>query len=160
MKLESLKKEIESLLEDLHRLNGNKELFREPNIQDVQLFRKKINDLAAKLTVLEFLMLDPPEIIPEPVAAQPSARKQPVLPASNSKTDLKSMIGLNDRFRFVNELFGGSPDEFNAALNQLNTMESYSEAEDYLDRLGSVYNWKEANHALDDLILIIKQKLS
>lgn len=38
---------------------------------------------------------------------------------------------LNDRFRFRRAIFGGSDDDFNAAMNHLATLDSYEEAEDY-----------------------------
>lgn len=86
--------------------------------------------------------------------------KPPVQETSfvKKKGDLKSMIGLNDRFRFLNELFGGNSGEFNAAINQLDEIDSLEEAEDYLDRLFGVYHWDKNGQAYSDFHLLIKQK--
>ncbi len=52
-------------------------------------------------------------------------------------------FGLNDKFRFANELFGGSQSEFQAALHQLNSISSKIEMDVYLESLKEIYLWKE-----------------
>lgn len=45
--------------------------------------------------------------------------------------DLRSSFTINDKFRFRRELFGNSDSEFTDALNLVEAMGSYDEAEDY-----------------------------
>ncbi len=57
--------------------------------------------------------------------------------------ELRSFIGLNERFRFINGLFAGKPNEFAAALNQLDMFTSFPEAESYLSGLKDIYKWED-----------------
>ena len=45
--------------------------------------------------------------------------------------DLRKAFSLNDRFRYRRELFGNSDVEMNDTLNLVETMHSYSEAEEF-----------------------------
>ncbi|MGM9841666.1 MAG: hypothetical protein ACI31D_05645 [Candidatus Limisoma sp.] len=49
----------------------------------------------------------------------------------NKAKDLKSAFSLNDTFRFRRELFGNSAADMNDAIDLVNAMNSYDEAEDY-----------------------------
>ncbi len=61
-----------------------------------------------------------------------------------TKTETKSMslndtllkginIGLNDRIAFVKHLFGGSNEDFNRVISQLNTFDTFEEAQNFVD---------------------------
>jgi len=50
----------------------------------------------------------------------------------NDKLKKGIKIGLNDRIAFTNHLFGGSTDDYNRVLSQLNTMSSFSEVESFI----------------------------
>ncbi|MEI6695003.1 MAG: hypothetical protein WCO13_02950 [Bacteroidota bacterium] len=57
--------------------------------------------------------------------------------------DLKSAIGINEKFLFINELFKGNMKEYNDSILQLNDFKSMKEAEDFLDDLKAKYKWEE-----------------
>lgn len=59
--------------------------------------------------------------------------------------DLKTAIGLNDKFQFINELFEGSADRYTEAVNLLNSCAGISEGEMLLSDLKTRYNWSEQN---------------
>ena len=42
-------------------------------------------------------------------------------------------FGLNDRIGFEKKLFGGSSDDFNRVVSQLNTFDSFEEAKAFVD---------------------------
>ena len=48
-------------------------------------------------------------------------------------TDLRRAIGINDRFRFKRELFGGNEQIMMETIDLLNKCSSLEEAEEYLD---------------------------
>lgn len=54
--------------------------------------------------------------------------------------DLNKAIGLNDRFLFIRELFGGNKDAYYEAIQIINEMPSYEEAEQYIRER---FNWDE-----------------
>ncbi|MCX6294495.1 MAG: hypothetical protein NTX97_00265, partial [Bacteroidetes bacterium] len=54
-------------------------------------------------------------------------------------TDITKAIALNDKFLFANELFGGNMQEYNIAIQQLNSAESLASAMDYFSNLQLLY---------------------
>ena len=60
-----------------------------------------------------------------------------------SKPFKKMEIGINDKFRIMNELFGQSQLEYSTALEQLNLCENLEESENYLNNLSVLYQWKQ-----------------
>jgi hypothetical protein len=57
--------------------------------------------------------------------------------------DLKTAIGINDKFIFINELFKGSLQEYNKAIETINAYNSDSEAFLFIEELKGKYNWEE-----------------
>lgn len=73
----------------------------------------------------------------------------------NPIKDLKTAIGINEKFMFVNELFEGSLQKYNENINSLNTMKSKAEAMKFMEMLKNEYSWKkdgDAYIALTDLV--------
>lgn len=57
--------------------------------------------------------------------------------AERAARELKRALTLNDRYRFSRELFGSSNDALNSALDMINDMETYEQAERWVtDDLG------------------------
>jgi len=73
-------------------------------------------------------------------------------------TDLKSAIGINDKFQFINELFDGNMQEYNLALNQLNSMADLKEASYYLHSLKDMYKWKEENGSAQKFTELVERR--
>lgn len=80
---------------------------------------------------------------PIPVKTESLKSENPVTPARTSKLPGPIVIGLNDKFRFINELFSQNPAEYNIAIEQLSGLQSWSEAELYMSSLKSLYAWKD-----------------
>ena len=69
--------------------------------------------------------------------------------------DLKSVIGINDKFLFVNELFGGSMEKYNKSIENLNELKTLNGAMIYLNELKIELQWNSSNEAylkLKDLV--------
>lgn len=60
-------------------------------------------------------------------------------------SDMKTAIGINEKFQFINELFEGSADRYNEAINLLNVCSGAGEAGLLFDDLKSRYSWDELN---------------
>lgn len=69
----------------------------------------------------------------------------------------KIEMGLNDKFRMINELFGKSTTEFNLAVEQLNMIETLEKSEAYLGELKRLYAWKD-DHELTIRFFQLNQK--
>lgn len=72
--------------------------------------------------------------------------------------DLKSAIGINDKFLFVNELFGGSMEKYNRSIENLNDIQTYNGALIYLDELKVELQWNSNNVAYKKLADLVRLK--
>lgn len=94
-----------------------------------------------------------PEVVAEPkVDIQQESATPPV-----SKTVKRMELGLNDKFRMINELFAQNSTEFNLAIDQLNTIDSFEKSELYLSELKNLYKWKD-DHELTLRLFQLNQK--
>ena len=59
--------------------------------------------------------------------------------------DLRAAIGLNEKFQFINQLFGGDSGKYNAAVEQFNGFLNLESAHDFLNQTSVENNWE--NHA-------------
>lgn len=59
----------------------------------------------------------------------------------NPISDLKSAIGLNDKFSFIHGLFKGKVDAYNEAIEKLNTSSGIDAARQYFEFLSNEYSW-------------------
>ena len=72
-------------------------------------------------------------------------------------TDLKSIIGINEKFQFINELFDGNMKEYTVALDQINNFSSKQEADSYLSNLKEMYKWPTDNEVANNFKEIVKR---
>lgn len=83
-----------------------------------------------------------------------------ILPSSpkTSLVDLKSGIGINDKFQYISELFEGSGEKYEEAIRQLNTCETFESSLLYLDDIQKLYHWKENSAVVKRLSDLIKNR--
>ena len=72
--------------------------------------------------------------------------------------DLKSVIGINDKFLFVNELFGGSMEKYNKSIENLNDLKTLNGAMIYLNELKIELQWNSSNEAYLKLKNLVSRK--
>ncbi|TVR39364.1 MAG: hypothetical protein EA392_06350 [Cryomorphaceae bacterium] len=116
-----------------------------------------------------------PEPAPAPVQKPVSRSRSEVIPPSEGRpesladklshtkiADLTVAIGLNQKFRFIKELFGGDADAYNQALKKLNTCNDISSARQWVEQeLKTTYEWDEEDQlTLTFLSLIERRYLS
>ncbi len=94
-----------------------------------------------------------PTEFPEPEEA-PSAplRVDEKLQRTMSK-EIRKAFSLNDRFRFQRELFAGSADALNTALEHIEAMRTYGNAELYFF---SQLHWDRENEVVQDFMNIVR----
>ena len=92
------------------------------------------------------------EKIAEPVAEknQPQVIETPV-----TKELPKIAININDKFRFINELFASNATEYNIAIEQINAVDNLPELNNYLNGLKSIYEWKDENATIEPFCLFL-----
>ncbi len=93
---------------------------------------------------------------PVTTEAEPTNHSTPVETALGKKME----INLNDKFRFINELFKQNQLEYSIAIEQLNTISTLEDAEQYLTSLKNIYGWNEKNEVVNRLTLLTKQRFN
>ena len=75
-----------------------------------------------------------------------------------SINELKAAIGINDKFLFVNELFGGSMEKYNRSIENLDDMKTLNGTLIYLNELKVELQWNSSNEAYQKLLNLIHRK--
>ena len=108
-----------------------------------------------------------PESIFEAAQKAPKARKA-VLDVMEDKQawrtdipgapvkDILSAISLNDRVQFINVLFNGDPALFQQARSQINAMDTFDQAIEYVT---STYNWDMGSQVVYHFMMAVRRKL-
>ena len=81
------------------------------------------------------------------------ARHQSLAPNSrkSDRQDLKTLISINDKFLFINELFDGNLREYNENLEALNGFSDFNSALEFLDILRKKNLWNSESIAFGKL---------
>jgi hypothetical protein len=75
-------------------------------------------------------------------------------------SNLKASIGINEKFIFVYELFGGNMQIYSEVIEKLNTMPGRNEAIALMEELRSEYHWDIENMAFQKLIDMVTRRYS
>lgn len=80
----------------------------------------------------------------------------------NDKLTKGINIGLNDRIAFEKKLFGGSPNDYNRVISQLNTLNSFEEAREFINTFvkPDYNNWEGKEDYEIRFLEIIERKFS
>ena len=97
-----------------------------------------------------------PETAPAPVVPQ----QTPVAPAAPKFTDLRSLIGINDKFTFINDLFEKDMRNYNEFINALNKIEDLGEAQSFVQQNATVHNWDKESMAVQLFMSVYKRRYS
>ncbi len=85
--------------------------------------------------------------------------QEPKISSLNDRLNKTISFGLNDRIGFEKKLFGGSSDDFNRVISQLNTFDSFEEAKSFvLDFVKPDYNNWEGNEEFEARFMEIVEK--
>lgn len=75
--------------------------------------------------------------------------------------DLRSAIGINDKFQFIQELFGGDEKSFETGIKTINAFKIFPEAQFYIKReLREKNNWDEESNVVKQFDQLIKRRFS
>jgi hypothetical protein len=74
-----------------------------------------------------------------------------------AKPKMPLAFGINDKFRFMNELFSQNAAEYNIAVEQLSNLNNWHDTEIYLNSLRNVYGWQENREVVKYFYSLIKK---
>jgi hypothetical protein len=153
---ESLQKKLYLLQENLavYKYNkSNKELSPSFNlhskISEVEVKEPEQEPVIAEIKIVPAPEEKKKEEIPAPVIEEAPTRSVNVAPLS---------VGLNDKFRFINELFSQNNSEYAIAMEQLNNLKTWRDTEIYLNSLRDLYEWKTSQEVVKYLYALAKKR--
>lgn len=72
--------------------------------------------------------------------------------------DIRSFIGINDKYQFMNELFANNRTAYEESLDKLSSMESYAAAEEWLFQTAlRQFNWAKDDETFQSLLQTAKK---
>ncbi|RAK23883.1 hypothetical protein B0I03_103351 [Flavobacterium aquaticum] len=104
-----------------------------------------------------------PKVLEEEVKATfEKVSQEPKISSLNDRLNKAITFGLNDRIGFEKKLFGGSSDDFNRVISQLNTFDSFEEAKAFVDDFvkPDYNNWEGAEEFETRFMEIVEKKFS
>jgi hypothetical protein len=111
----------------------------------------KVSEKGAPQEIIEVTI---PEVVTPPKQEEKAEVAQPFLEAIGLEIKLEPKtippftIGINDKFRLINELFKQNHSEYNVAIEQLSALKTWADTEIYLNSLKSLYNWNDDNEVV------------
>jgi len=108
-------------------------------------------------------ILETPKVLEEEVKATfEKVSQEPKISSLNDRLNKAITFGLNDRIGFEKKLFGGSSDDFNRVVSQLNTFDSFEEAKAFVDDFvkPDYNNWEGAEEFETRFMEIVEKKFS
>jgi hypothetical protein len=142
-----------------------------PNIAPkVDLLKEREKDFVPTVRKIEFK--------PEPSAAEPKKESifekaaslydkiaKPVAEKTVTNTanrqpisNIKSAIGINEKFIYLKELFKNNVTDYNEALEKLNNFDSYSDAEDCFQDMKTKYSWDPESKSFQGLAELLNRR--
>lgn len=103
-------------------------------------------------------IIEPPKV--EALQVQVEKPKTAVNIQKPSISDIKTAIGINDRFQFSNDLFQGNMQEYDIAIQQLNASENLDSAMVYFNSLQKLYNWDMEQDTAKRLLELVERRYS
>lgn len=92
------------------------------------------------------------QVIPEPVKEKITTIPQPII--KSNKSSVEQLIGINDKYQFINELFDKNGNLYETTIKEIGDFDSYQQA---IDWLGSNFNWNTENEIVQTLYSIISR---
>lgn len=112
--------------------------------------------------VAEHEITEPKKIEEEVKTVFKNVNQAPKISSLNDRLNKIISFSLNDRIGFEKKLFGGSSDDFNRVVSQLNTFDSFEEAKAFVDDFvkPDYNNWEGAEEFEMRFMEIVEKKFS
>jgi len=76
----------------------------------------------------------------------------------NAIKDLKTAIGINEKFKFINELFEGNLQKYNDTITTLNNLTNSNEAQQYLANFQIEFSWNNNHESYIEFVNLITRR--
>jgi hypothetical protein len=124
----------------------------------------KVNDVPKEVEKVADIFFEKVEetIVPE-TKIETTVHKTEHKSHSLNDTLIKGInIGLNDRIAFVKHLFAGSNEDFNRVISQINTYDSFEEAQQFMDEMvkPDYNNWEGKEDYANRFMNLVEKKFA
>ncbi len=79
---------------------------------------------------------------------------------NNKIKDLKDAIGINEKFLFINDLFDGNMQDYNNAVENINSMGTMEQARSVISNLKTKYKWDVKPDAVNHFMSYVERRFS
>jgi hypothetical protein len=90
--------------------------------------------------------------------AKPAEKTVATQASQNPISNIKSSIGINEKFAYLKDLFKNNMAEYNESLDKLNNFENYGEAEDFFQELKAKYSWDPESKSFQGLAELLNRR--
>lgn len=158
-----------------------------PSVKDCETLQRQLSDLQENIAIYKYSKLEKEispsfnihakvsqkenevetvmqmtvEKKPKPREEEPAEKQEveePATPAPHRKKYANVSVNINDKFRFINELFAQNNSEYNIAVEQLNNLRNWGDTEIYLNSLKTLYEWKENSEVVKSFYAAVKRR--
>ena len=119
-------------------------------------------DVATEITPQVVAVFESPKVLEQEVKKTVEKVQESKISSLNDRLNKSIAFGLNDRIGFEKKLFGGSSDDFNRVISQLNTFDNFDEAQSFVqDFVKPDYNnWEGKEEFETRFMEIVEKKFS
>ncbi len=115
--------------------------------------------------VVEEKIVPPPTPVPasEPVVvkqAEPVPQKEALKGPVSTMKDVRTFIGINEKIMYIRQVFKGDDIAYNTAIEKINNMNSWAEAQSYLSVLAESYKWGKHDEPVEIFTQTVKRRFS
>lgn len=130
--------------------------------ESIETVKEEVEEVVITERVADSEASEPKVLEEEVKATFEKVSQEPKISSLNDRLNKAISFGLNDRIGFEKKLFGGSPDDFNRVVSQLNTFDSFEEAKAFVnDFVKPDYNnWEGAEEFETRFMEIVEKKFS
>lgn len=94
----------------------------------------------------------------EPVKEYLSIKPDPAISKRQQNNNLKSIIGVNDKYLFISELFSNNKDAYEEVVNELERFDTYDQATNWLNtKVYNQYGWDEQSETVQSFYYVLSQ---
>ena len=107
-------------------------------------------------------VFESPKVLEQEVKKTVEKVQESKISSLNDRLNKSIAFGLNDRIGFEKKLFGGSSDDFNRVISQLNTFDNFDEAQSFVQDLvkPDYNNWEGKEEFETRFMEIVEKKFS
>ena len=101
-----------------------------------------------------------PESVPTPKPTPAPQPQNPPAETAPSLPELRSLIGINDKFTFINDLFEKDMRNYNEFISTLNKIYNTAQAQAFVQQNATMHHWDKESMAVQLFMSVFKRRYS